>query len=166
MTEECKSGIRKFHWGHSGLEILSQGSFRGNYRDLTFEGSFCPPSKGLYRLILGDTVDGSTEYFSYIDFNSMREYKRTSSYHSLLENTCYPYQAAQSTYPHPYNYAELYYEEEGKEQKLITSNVSFSCPQLICRRKSRHPLCPFQSEVQKYYISFSPFVYIFLTVSK
>ena len=138
MTE-CPKGIDAGHWGGVSLGILEVASISGEgYRDLYFQGSFCPHEDGSFRLIF----EGSPSYGgSYYIFNSITSDSRTTPYHYLDSNTCYPYSIYQSIDYSDGNYGILYFQKMNEDKQIITSEYSLSCNRIICMKGSKHPLC-------------------------
>ena len=112
------------------------------YRNLHFYGSFCPPNNGVYRLIFEGSFDPMYEpLFSFYRFNQVSTQNRTTPYHALDSNTCYPYFVNQAILYNESNWGALYFQKINEEKILMSSNFSLKCERLVCKRGSNHPDC-------------------------
>ena len=138
LTSECTQGIDKTNFGATNHEILSEAKVSGNFRDLIFDGTFCPLFSGKYRLIFEAPIDNTYDKISTYKFNGI-PCERTSPYHYLHNKTCYPYNFAQAISSSTYGY--LYYQKDNEEKQIITSSTSYSCKKKVCLRGSKDPEC-------------------------
>ena len=136
MTTSCSKGINTLNWGGQNFSILNHASSKG-YRDLLLSGSFCPREEGSFRLIFEGTPSYSSSSYS---FNSISGRNRTTPYHYLDSNTCYPYSIYQSIDYSDDNFGILYFQKMDEQKQVITSDYSLTCVQIVCMKGSKHPL--------------------------
>ena len=101
--------------------------------DPSFTGSFCPFETGRFRLIITGYTDTKWESRSsrYI-FNGVESTtSRTTPYYQLSSKGCYPYHMQPGIGNQP-GTVSLYYQKEGEEQKLLTSEHSMRFDGYLC----------------------------------
>ena len=110
--------------------------------DPTFIGSFCPFEIGRFRLILDGHVDKTFESQSsnYI-FNGVNSTtSRTTPYYELSSSGCYPY-SMQPGIGEQSGTVSLYYQKEGEERKLLTSENSIKFYGQLCIHSDGFRVC-------------------------
>ena len=159
----CEKGLIRGNMESTNETKTDIASVKGiGYRNLHFQGSFCPPDSGIYRIIFEGAIDPVWEPLrsEYI-FNGIKTNNRTSAYHSLYPNTCYPYYTNQAILYSEKNWGELYFQKLDEEKRLITSNYSLTCMRLVCKAGSMHPDC-FSHSLQKMCIKRTSFCHILI----
>ena len=122
---------------------LTEATWSDSYLwDPTFFGAFCPFETGRYRLILTGYVDNKWEKVSsrYI-FNGVEsKTSRTTPYYQLSSKGCYPYHM-QPGIGSGSSSVSLYYQKEGEEQKLLTSEHSMKFYGQLCIHSDGFRVC-------------------------
>ena len=91
LSNDCAKGIRRSTYS-TNTELIDKAYVSGTFNDNYFQGSFCPPSSGLYRLIYeGPLNEGNEASWSSYSFNGIKTKSRTTSYHYLFSGACYAY---------------------------------------------------------------------------
>ena len=138
----CQNGINKVNYGYENRTVLETAEYNQGYRDLFYWGAFCPSHEGVYRLVFEGSVDAYYESrASYYKFNNLRDKNRTTTFHALFANTCYPYHLQQSALYQENNWGILYFEELNQTKQIMTSEYSVVCEDLVCKKGSLHPQC-------------------------
>ena len=128
------------YWGYSNLTEATWTD--SSLWDPTFIGSFCPFETGRFRLILDGYSDSRYEsLYSHYIFNGVESTtSRTTPYYELSSKGCYPYSMRPGIGKRS-GTVSLYYQKEGEEQKLLTSEHSMKFFGYLCIHSDGFRVC-------------------------
>jgi len=136
IPPDCVKGITfwtKINSVDTKIGVINVASMSGSYRDMFFEGSFCPKHPGEYRMVYEGTLDSRYEstYSRYYFVDALR-LSRISPYYYLNQYSCYQYRVIHSTYTGS-TWGNVYMEPKDGIRFIITNETSYSCTKTFNR---------------------------------
>ena len=109
--------------------------------DAIFEGSFCPPKTGKYRIIFSGSYESYWDPLVFtLSFGGINTNQRISDYQYLESNQCYQFYILQAV-AKTSGWGQVYFQEEGQPQYYANSTNSYSCRKNWCRNGMEFPNC-------------------------